>query len=183
MNHHLYVKPELDVLLGASITLPLLGHKYRTILEEVTSKHQLQDNLDTNQDTDFHPLDVKKVLIVEDNLMNQKIASFFLNKIGIEYVIASNGLDAVNAVKTEEKFCAILMDCMMPIMDGLTATREIRQWERDKGKEKVPIIALTASVLPEEIQSCFDAGMDAYLPKPYKSQQLFDTFERLKVTL
>lgn len=183
MNHHLYVKPELDVLLGASITLPLLGHKYRTTLEEVTSKHQLQDNLDTNPDTDFHPLDVKKVLIVEDNLMNQKIASFFLNKIGIEYVIASNGLDAVNAVKTEEKFCAILMDCMMPIMDGLTATREIRQWERDKGKEKVPIIALTASVLPEEIQSCFDAGMDAYLPKPYKSQQLFDTFERLKVTL
>jgi CheY-like chemotaxis protein len=71
---------------------------------------------------------------------------------------------------------------MMPIMDGLTATREIRQWEKEQGKESTPIIALTASVLPEEIQSCFDVGMDAYLPKPYKSQQLFETLERLHVT-
>lgn len=183
MNHHLYAKPELDILLGASVTLPLLGHRFRSVLEDALSRNQLSDMSDSESPQELFPLDVKKVLIVEDNLMNQKIASFFLNKIGIEYVIASNGLDAVNAVKTEERFCAILMDCMMPIMDGLTATQEIRQWEREKGKEKVPIIALTASVLPEEIQSCFDAGMDAYLPKPYKSQQLFDTFERLKVTL
>lgn len=183
MNHHLYAKPELDILLGASVTLPLLGHRFRSVLEDALSRNQLSDMSDSESPQELFPLDVKKVLIVEDNLMNQKIASFFLNKIGIEYVIASNGLDAVNAVKTEERFCAILMDCMMPIMDGLTATREIRQWEQEKGKEKVPIIALTASVLPEEIQSCFDAGMDAYLPKPYKSQQLFDTFERLKVTL
>ncbi|MDN3685496.1 response regulator [Vibrio sinaloensis] len=68
------------------------------------------------------------------------------------------------------------MDCMMPIMDGLTATQQIRQWEEEQNRPRVPIVALTASVLPEEIQSCFDAGMDAYLPKPYKSKQLFDIF-------
>ncbi|KLN65113.1 hybrid sensor histidine kinase/response regulator [Vibrio sp. VPAP30] len=183
LSHHLFTKPELDVLLGGSIALPILGHRFEFVLEAALSKHQLKDISETSFEPDIHLSGVKKVLIVEDNLMNQKIASFFLNKIGIEYVIASNGLDALNAVKTGESFCAILMDCMMPIMDGLTATKEIRRWEADKGKQKVPIIALTASVLPEEIQSCFEAGMDAYLPKPYKSQQLFDTFERLKVTL
>lgn len=91
------------------------------------------------------------------------------------------GLEAVELIKSGEKYSAILMDCMMPIMDGLTAAKEIRAWEKENNLPGVPIIALTASVLPEEIQSCFDVGMDAYLPKPYKSQQLFDTFERLQV--
>lgn len=182
LHHHLYLKPELDNMLSGSVSLPLLGRRFVSALQNAISNNQLNEHSDAISDCDSHILDMKTVLIVEDNLMNQKIASFFLHKIGIEYVIASNGLDALNIVKSGENFCAILMDCMMPIMDGLTATKEIRQWERAQGREKVPIIALTASVLPEEIQSCFDAGMDAYLPKPYKSQQLFDTFERLKVT-
>jgi CheY-like chemotaxis protein len=124
---------------------------------------------------------VNRVLIVEDNLMNQKIASFFLSKVGIDFTIASNGLEAVNLIESGEVYSAILMDCMMPIMDGLTATKRIREWEEKNGNTPMPIIALTASVLPEEIQSCFDVGMDAYLPKPYKSKQLFDIFERLHV--
>lgn len=123
------------------------------------------------------------VLIVEDNLMNQKIASFFLSKVGMNYQIASNGAEAVNMFQSGQLYTAILMDCMMPVMDGLTATRSIRKWETEQGRGRTPIIALTASVLPEEIDSCFEAGMDAYLPKPYKSQQLFDTFERLHVVL
>jgi len=67
------------------------------------------------------------------------------------------------------------------VMDGLTATKKIREWEKEQGVEKLPIIALTASVLEEDIKSCFDAGMDAYLPKPYKSKQLFDIFSDLQV--
>nr|WP_239424271.1 ATP-binding protein [Vibrio galatheae] len=182
LHHHLFIKSELDILLGASVTLPILGHRFAAIVESMLIKDLHPDYPLAQPEQSSQLAGIKKVLIVEDNLMNQKIASFFLNKIGIDYIIASNGQEALDAVKTEEQFCAILMDCMMPIMDGLTATKQIRQWEIEKNKQKVPIIALTASVLPEEIQSCFDAGMDAYLPKPYKSQQLFDTFERLKVT-
>ncbi|MGY5612590.1 ATP-binding protein [Vibrio brasiliensis] len=182
LHHHLYAEPELEALLSAHVTLPVLGRRLESTLknalsarhsETFTQGDSWQDNLD---------VPVKKVLIVEDNLMNQKIASFFLNKMGIDYTITSNGLDALNTIKSGERYCAILMDCMMPIMDGLTATKKIREWEKEQGIGNTPIIALTASVLPEEIQNCFDVGMDAYLPKPYKSRQLFETLERLQVT-
>ena len=63
----------------------------------------------------------------------------------------------------------------------LTATKEIRRWEKEVGSGKTTIIALTASVLEEDIQNCFAAGMDAYLPKPYKSNQLFELFNELKL--
>ncbi|EGA65516.1 hypothetical protein VIBR0546_14560 [Vibrio brasiliensis LMG 20546] len=182
LHHHLYAEPELDMLLSAHATLPILGKRLESTLKTALAARKLDSYSDDQSMDDNLHAPVKKVLIVEDNLMNQKIASFFLNKMGIDYSITSNGLDAVNTVKSGQRFCAILMDCMMPIMDGLTATREIRQWEKEQGKESTPIIALTASVLPEEIQSCFDVGMDAYLPKPYKSQQLFETLERLHVT-
>nr|WP_252973668.1 response regulator [Vibrio navarrensis] len=111
--------------------------------------------------------------------MNQKIASFFLDKAGYEYMVASNGQEALEAIMYSGRFDAILMDCMMPVMDGITATREIRRWENEQGSDKTLIIALTASVLEEDIQSCFDAGMDAYLPKPYKSNQLYELFDEL----
>ena len=75
----------------------------------------------------------------------------------------------------------ILSDIMMPVMDGLTATKLIRQWEAEQGSTKLPIIALTASVLDEDIQHCFEAGMDAYLPKPYKSHQLFELLNDLEL--
>lgn len=183
LHHHLYVQPELDALLSAHVTLPVLGKRLESTLHNALSARQIHERNSEGDDEQgdlYAP--VKKVLIVEDNLMNQKIAAIFLNKMGIDYTITSNGLDALNTIKSGGRYCAILMDCMMPIMDGLTATREIRQWEQDQGKAHTPIIALTASVLPEEIQSCFDVGMDAYLPKPYKSQQLFETLERLHVT-
>ncbi|MEF1215874.1 response regulator, partial [Vibrio alginolyticus] len=123
----------------------------------------------------------RRILIAEDNLMNQKIASFFLDKAGYDYLITSNGQEALEAITKGEEFDAILMDCMMPVMDGLTATKEIRRWEKKAGREKTMIIALTASVLEEDIHNCFAAGMDAYLPKPYKSNQLFELFSELKL--
>ena len=182
LHHHLFAEPELDALLSAHLTLPVLGRRLESTLKNALSvRHSdVIGQSDNWQDSGDSP--VKKVLIVEDNLMNQKIASFFLNKMGIDYTITSNGLDAVNTIKSGERYCAILMDCMMPVMDGLTATKQIREWEQEQGVGNTPIIALTASVLPEEIQNCFDVGMDAYLPKPYKSQQLFETLEKLQVT-
>ncbi|MGY3572019.1 ATP-binding protein [Vibrio paucivorans] len=179
-QHHLFISPEVASLVSATIILPVLGQRLLKTLTKITRRTEYVDT-PIEASTELPAPPCKRILIVEDNLMNQKIASFFLDKIGIEYSIASNGQEALDAVTSGGEYIAVLMDCMMPIMDGLTATKKIREWEASNGKEKLPIIALTASVLDEEIESCFAAGMDAYLPKPYKSQQLFDVFNELKL--
>ncbi|WP_238787962.1 ATP-binding protein [Vibrio navarrensis] len=169
------------------LTLPFLGKRFKTCLESLGQK--LRQNNVTLLSPNVHIINSavahyysknhRRILIAEDNLMNQKIASFFLDKAGYEYMVASNGQEALEAIMYSGRFDAILMDCMMPVMDGITATREIRRWENEQGSDKTLIIALTASVLEEDIQSCFDAGMDAYLPKPYKSNQLYELFDEL----
>ncbi|CAH0537561.1 ATP-binding protein [Vibrio marisflavi] len=182
-QHHLHFSPELACMVTPKLTLPIMGNRFKTVVENIAAQIK-QPVLSGNINKFSYEVaeeNSAKVLIVEDNLMNQKIASFFLEKAGMDYTIVSNGQEAVHAVQAGGKFIAVLMDCMMPIMDGLTATKKIRQWETEQGKQKLPIIALTASVLQEEIESCFEAGMDAYLPKPYKSQQLFDVFSELNV--
>ncbi|MCG9677436.1 ATP-binding protein [Vibrio sp. Isolate24] len=184
LQHHLFMLPDSEALVSSNLTLPFLGSRFETAVTKALNSIQLNSNhAEPIQNQALCSNESRCVLIVEDNLMNQKIASFFLSKIGMNYQIASNGAEAVNMFQSGQQYTAILMDCMMPVMDGLTATRNIRAWEIEQGRSRTPIIALTASVLPEEIDSCFAAGMDAYLPKPYKSQQLFDTFERLQVVL
>ncbi|MCG7489834.1 ATP-binding protein [Vibrio sp. Of14-4] len=184
LQHHLYMLPDYAAFVSSNLTLPFLGRRFESAISKAISETKL-DVIDTSKERvpSVAGGEIGCILIVEDNLMNQKIASFFLEKIGIEHQIASNGAEAVAMVQSGQSFMAILMDCMMPVMDGLTATRNIRAWEAELGKERTPIVALTASVLPEEIDRCFDAGMDAYLSKPYKSQQLFDALEQLNVAV
>ncbi|MGF1759541.1 ATP-binding protein [Photobacterium sagamiensis] len=119
------------------------------------------------------------VLIVEDNLINQKVASVLLEKAGYQFEIANNGKEAVDAVMKGTRYNAILMDCMMPVMDGFTATEEIRRWETANQIDRLPIIALTASVLDEDIEKCFEAGMDDYVAKPFKKEHLLEKLENL----
>ncbi|MDF2152230.1 response regulator [Vibrio sp. CAU 1672] len=113
-----------------------------------------------------------KVLLVEDNLVNQKVASLLLDKAGYQYEIAENGQIAVEMYQQDHDFDIILMDCMMPVKDGFTAAREIRAYEKSNRLDKTPIIALTASVIDDDIQRCFDSGMDAYVPKPVRKEKL-----------
>lgn len=172
----------VEGIVSSSLTLPMLGNRLVTALQKRSYARVAMTN--ASQTVVHHePRQTRSrnILIVEDNLMNQKIASLFLNKAGMDYQVVSNGADAVDVIQSGRVFDAILMDCMMPVMDGLTATREIRQWEQRNGHQPIAIIALTASVLPEDIDSCFEAGMDAYLAKPYKSKQLFEIFEQLKL--
>jgi len=111
-----------------------------------------------------------KILIVEDNLFNQKIISLtLLKKFGYHVDMASNGLEAVQRI-LDQSYDLVLMDMQMPEMDGLTATRLIRQ---DQTIPKQPqIVAMTANVLPEDRQLCFDAGMNDYLSKPIQHEEL-----------
>ncbi|WP_065675847.1 ATP-binding protein [Vibrio celticus] len=178
-QHHLFKTNLIRETVHSTHTLPFLGRRFLTSLQSLDVGEEQTPQVEA-KDEEVRSLN-RRILIVEDNLMNQKIASFFLEQAGYEYLIASNGQEAVDVITQGAQFDAILMDCMMPVMDGITATRAIRQWEADQQVTPLPIIALTASVLEEDIKDCFEAGMNAYLPKPYKSHQLYDLFSSLDI--
>ncbi len=117
------------------------------------------------------------VLLAEDNVVNQKIATFNLNKLGYSVVIAENGKIAVEKFQ-QGNFDLILMDIQMPVMNGYDASRNIRKIEEDReGNDYIPIIALTANAMKGDMEKCFSAGMDSYLSKPFKPDDLLLTLK------
>ena len=99
---------------------------------------------------------------------------------GYNFVIANNGLEAFDFISDGKIFDAILMDCMMPIMDGFTATQKIREWEQiNPSVQRLPIIALTASVLDQDIEKCYESGMDDYLAKPFEKHVLIEKIKQV----
>ena len=119
-----------------------------------------------------------RVLLAEDNLVNQDLAVRLLKKRGHTVVIACNGREAIELLQREEPIDLVLMDVQMPEMDGLEATRAIREQERASGKH-LPIIALTARTMPADRERCRQAGMDGYVPKPIQPAKLFSLMESL----
>jgi two-component system, sensor histidine kinase and response regulator len=117
----------------------------------------------------------RRILLAEDNLVNQKVARGTLEKIGYRVDVVSNGAEAVSAWETG-RYHIILMDCQMPVMDGYQATREIRR--REDGTSHIPIIALTADAMQGAEQQCLEAGMDDYLTKPLDRSRLGATIHR-----
>ena len=116
-----------------------------------------------------------RVLLVEDNQVNQIVAMTTLESIGVSVEVAGNGIEAIEALRhapEDARFSLIFMDCQMPEMDGFEASRKIR--EGDGGKENIgiPIVALTANAMKEDKEQCLQAGMDDYLAKPYEQEQL-----------
>jgi PAS domain S-box-containing protein len=113
-----------------------------------------------------------RILLVEDNPVNQRVAQRMLQKLAAEVTIANHGAEALERM-AESTYDAVLMDCQMPVMDGFTAARRIREAERRSGRGKrLPIIALTANVMSEDRENCIAAGMDAHLGKPIEAAQL-----------
>jgi CheY-like chemotaxis protein len=110
-----------------------------------------------------------KVLVVDDDLLNQRMMQVLLTHEGHQVDVASNGLEAFDAVKFQ-KFDIVFMDLQMPIMDGMEASRRIREWE--EGGQHTFIVALTASYLPEEGHRLFEAGIDNYISKPFQLEHV-----------
>jgi CheY-like chemotaxis protein/HPt (histidine-containing phosphotransfer) domain-containing protein len=116
-----------------------------------------------------------KILLAEDNFINQKVALRIMSEAGYKADAVMNGFQAVKAVE-DNKYDVILMDVQMPEMDGMTATRKIRELKIENGK--VPIIAITAHALMGDKEKCLEAGMDDYLSKPIRSEILIQKLDK-----
>jgi two-component system, sensor histidine kinase and response regulator len=111
------------------------------------------------------------ILIAEDNPVNIEVMKEFLSALGCSFTVAVNGLEAVTVFRSET-FDLVLMDCQMPIMDGISATRRIRAYETELDLSTTPIIAVTANAYAEDRTQCLDAGMNDYLSKPFTEREL-----------
>ncbi|MEV7606283.1 response regulator [Paenarthrobacter sp. NPDC089322] len=121
------------------------------------------------------PLRLGKLLVAEDNEVNQLVARGMANRLGYDVDIVVDGAQAVEATLSGT-YAAVLMDCHMPVMDGFEATRTIRA--RDAQRARIPIIAMTAGALDEDRERCFDAGMDDYISKPVDVDKLGEVLAR-----
>jgi signal transduction histidine kinase/ActR/RegA family two-component response regulator len=119
-----------------------------------------------------------RVLLVDDNRVNQQLAGAMLDRLGLAHDFADNGADALRRLASAD-FALVLMDMEMPEMDGVTATRQIRAREAEQGTPRLPIIAMTANAMHEDRDRCFAAGMDGYISKPVSLTTLQNELRRL----
>ncbi|MEC9486071.1 MAG: response regulator [Prosthecochloris sp.] len=118
-----------------------------------------------------------RILVVEDNAINQKVAQAMLEKMGYRSELAENGKEALEALQ-RKTFALVLMDLQMPVMDGFEATRHIREGKGNTANSRIPVIAMTANATREDRQRCIESGMDDYLSKPVQRQVLQDMLDR-----
>lgn len=121
-----------------------------------------------------------KVLIVEDNEVNQKVTHAMLSHFGINPDVAENGLEALEVLKIK-KYDLVLMDCQMPVMSGLEATRKIRESSKEPGfktANDVIIIAMTANANSEDIDACYESGMNDFVAKPVELKIIQNVLEK-----
>lgn len=157
------------------ISQPLLLSRLRSRLKSALTLARREERGEGDSD-DFTPADAQKrslrILLAEDNLINQKVALVILEKIGYSADLAENGADAVERAK-ETNYDLVLMDIQMPVMDGYEATRRIREIEgRHPGRVPAHICAITANRSREDEERCFEAGMNSYITKPFRLEEI-----------
>lgn len=147
--------------------------------EDKNARKVITDKLidDLRRDSTFNKK--YRVLLVEDNLVNQMISKKFIESLGLSTVIKADGQQAIDALKNEsEPFDLIVMDCQMPVIDGFEAARLVRSGKAGERYKDTPIIAMTANVLEEDKDRCIEAGMSDYLAKPLRREQLTKTLKK-----
>ena len=170
MNGNIEVHSKKDRGTSFAVTIPF----------KIDSKHQEEVPAENAEPAEIHG---KRLLLVEDNELNQEIAQFLLTEAGAMVDIAWNGKEAIEAVSKAnargKKYDAVLMDIMMPVMNGYEATKAIRQMEKEKGDDPhVPIIAMTANAFVEDAARCREAGMDAHVAKPLDINRIITVIDR-----
>ena len=152
--------------------LTALGTREQERKTTLLTRHSLRET-----DTSVVPL---RVLVAEDNLVNQRVVVRLLEKRGHQVLVANNGREAVEALQ-EQKFDLVLMDVQMPEMDGFEATAVIREQETSTGRHQ-RVVAMTAHAMKGDRERCLQAGMDGYLSKPVNPKELFEVLEGLRGT-
>ena len=167
-------------LMGGSIQVESrqgIGTKFTIDLSfDIALKEEVYGSEDTIESSAIHTIKGKRILLVEDNELNAEIAKTVLEDVGALITRAENGQQALELFKEKPAgtFDVILMDLMMPVMDGYTATRKIRELERSDAKT-VPIIAMTANAFQEDAEKCIAVGMNAHLAKPLDIEKVKKT--------
>ena len=170
-----------DLGFAGYLTKPVRGRELRACVERVmdaTQQSGAHAQLVTRSSLAAEKLHGHyrgRVLVAEDNIVNQQVTRRFLERLGCRVELADNGLRAVECCAASN-FDLVLMDVQMPVMDGLTATREIRRAEG--GRRRTPIVALTASAMTDELDRCLAAGMDGLLTKPLQPLRLREILDR-----
>ena len=171
-------------LMGGSIQVESrqgIGTKFTIDLSfDIALKEEVYGSEDTIESSAIHTIKGKRILLVEDNELNAEIAKTVLEDVGALITRAENGQQALELFKETPAgtFDVILMDLMMPVMDGYTATRKIRELERSDAKT-VPIIAMTANAFQEDAEKCIAVGMNAHLAKPLDIEKMKKTIKSI----
>ncbi|RMF61735.1 MAG: response regulator, partial [Calditrichaeota bacterium] len=158
-------KPVSMIQLQMTLYNCLSSKKVRQEKKPLITRHVIQENLP-----------ILNILLVEDNKINQKVATRMLEKMGHRITVASNGVEGVEKWK-KQQFDLIFMDVQMPEMDGFEATAQIRELEKKRGTH-VPIIAMTAHAMKGDRERCLAAGMDDYVAKPIKREEVEEVIQR-----
>ncbi len=162
---------------------PLRGQLLRSALDKILKSVSGEEFAPPVRDApESMPSHALSVLLVEDNAVNQLLARSMLENFGCTVVTADNGLQAVE-MWHRQSFDVVLMDCQMPVLDGLAATRRIREVEKEEQRPRTHIVALTANAFVEDRASCVAAGMDEFLAKPFTAGQLSDLLRQQRQTL
>ncbi len=167
-----------DIQVDAYITKPVRQARLRDCMLHLLVPSE--DSVHTSLSHSLPRLDSLaglKILLVEDNPINQAVARGMLDSLGCETTLANNGSEAVSMLGGGNTFDVVLMDCQMPILDGYQTTQAIRRREAAESLERQTIIALTANAMPDDRERCLDAGMDDYLAKPFTVERLRSTLE------
>ncbi len=166
------------------VSRPVRRNNLFDILITATGKDNPRDIFDMYEGEGYISKPIKKynikILLVEDNMVNQQVIVATLQKYGCLVDVASNGGEAINRYKTTD-YDLIFMDCQMPVVDGFEATKIIREHEKSNEKKRIPIVALTANTLETDRKSCFEAGMDDFIIKPIRLRMLPEIFDRFSL--
>lgn len=182
MHGKIWVTSQLDIGSIFHIELPLKPTQSNALDANVPKLTQLQKNepIEVSHSPPVASSMSKRILLVEDISINAELASIQLAQRGFSVSTAANGKEALRQLQLSPAFNIILMDIQMPIMDGLEATKKIRHIEREKGNNQhLPIIGVSASVMPEEQKAAYNAGMDAFIGKPIDFDMLAQQISEL----
>lgn len=177
----LAISRELVALMGGSLDCTAVagaGASFWFTLPLAPASGENDGSPDPNADA-ADPRTIRRVLVVDDNPTNRRVAEMILAGAGVDVVCVEDGVQAVDAF-VHDRFDVILMDMMMPVMDGIAATRAIRRLEVAESRDRTPLVMLTANTLPEHIAASLDAGADVHLAKPITPTGLFETLAELQ---